>query len=138
MTARICEFQTEGADCPGPAHKLAAKGWRQERHALTNPDWDRFVITQPALAEALRPFLKTSLADGALPVAQKELIVVALLAAQGYEAGVRSHADRALAAGATAEELREALALLIPFAGIGRYLRAAAWIEAAVDAQASD
>lgn len=100
---------------------------------MANADWDAFIAAQPALAETLRPFLRASLADGALPAAQKELIAVALLAAQGYAAGVRSHAGRALAAGATPDQLREALSLLIPFEGIGRYLRAAAWIEAAIE-----
>ena len=100
--------------------------------ALANPDWDAFVAGQPALAGTLRPFLRESLAEGALAVAQKELIVTTLLAAQGYEAGVRSHAGRALAAGATSDQLREALGLLIAFAGIGRYLHARGWIEAAI------
>lgn len=99
---------------------------------MANPDWDRFVGEQPRRAEALRPFLKHSLADGALGAAQKELIAVALLAAQGYEAGVRSHAGRALAAGATPDQLREALAMLLVFEGVGRFLRANPWVEAAI------
>ena len=99
---------------------------------MANADWDGFVAAQPALAETLRPFLKHSLAAGALDTTQKELIAVALLAAQGYEAGVRSHAGRALAQGATPDQLREALAMLIPFEGSGRFLRALPWIEAVI------
>ena len=112
-----------------PAGPGFSTGWR-----VANADWDAFVASRPMLAEVLRPFLRASLAEGALGVAQKELIVVVLLAAQGYEAGVRSHAGRALAAGASPDQLREALAMLIPFEGIGRYLRAAGWVEAAMDA----
>ena len=99
---------------------------------MANPDWDQFVATQPALAEALRPFLQHSLAGGALSVAQKELIAVALLGAQGYVPGVRSHAGRALAAGATADELREALAMLLPFEGVGRFLAVYPALEQAI------
>lgn len=99
---------------------------------MANADWDGFVAAQPELAETLRPFLKQSLAAGALDVAQKELIVIVLLGAQGYAAGIRSHALRALEAGATADELREALTLLIAFAGIGRFLEAYPIVEAAI------
>lgn len=105
---------------------------------MANPDWDQFVATQPELAELLRPFLKASLAAGALGVAEKELIVLALLGAQGYAAGVRSHAGRALAAGASPDQLREALALLIPFEGIGRFLAVAAALEEAIAAPPAD
>jgi len=66
-------------------------------------------------------------------VVQKELIAIALLAATGYMAGVESHTRRALAAGATAEELREAVALLLPFAGAGHFLRAYPVVEAILD-----
>lgn len=104
---------------------------------MANPDWDQFVAGQPALAETLRPFLRQSLAAGALSVAQKELIAVALLGAQGYDSGVRSHAARALEHGATPDQLREALAMLIPFAGIGRFLEAYPWVEAVIDAAAA-
>lgn len=101
---------------------------------MANPDWDRFVEERPEQAEALRPFLKITLASGALGAAEKELIAVALLAAQGYEAGVRSHATRALTAGATPEQLREALSMLLVFEGVGRFLRAHAWVEDAIAA----
>ena len=99
---------------------------------MANPDWDRFVGEEPEMAEALRPFLRDRLADGALGAAEKELIAVALLAAQGYAAGVRSHAGRALAAGATPAQLREALAMVQIFEGVGRFLRAREWVEAAI------
>jgi len=101
---------------------------------VANPDWEQFVAAETALAETLRPFLRLSLADGALGAAPKELIALALLAAQGYEAGVRSHAGRALAHGATPGQLHEALAVVIPFAGIGCFLRARPWLEAAIAA----
>ncbi len=47
--------------------------------------------------------------------------------------GVESHTRRALAAGATPAELREALAMLLPFAGAGHFLRAYPVMEAILD-----
>ncbi len=92
----------------------------------------------PEFAGKFAEFVKHSLAPGALSVAQKELIAIALLAAAGYMGGVRSHTHRALAAGATPAELREAVALLLPFAGAGRFLETYPEVEAILDGAAAN
>jgi len=100
---------------------------------MANPDYELFVQRQPELALAFREHVKQTLAPGALSTAQKELIAIALLAATGYMAGVESHTRRALDAGATPAELREAVAMLLTFAGVGRFLEAYPLVERILD-----
>ena len=101
---------------------------------MSNPDYALFVDRDPELAEKFGSFVKHTLAAGALDVVQKELIAIALLAASGYMGGVESHTRRALEAGATPAQLREAVALLLPFAGVGRFLEAYPVVERILDA----
>jgi len=103
---------------------------------LANPDYELFVERNPELALKFRDFVKHTLAPGALPTAMKELIAVTLLASSGYMGGVESHAKRALDAGATSDELREAVAMLLPFAGAGRFLEAYPLVERILDERA--
>lgn len=100
---------------------------------MANPDYALFVERNPQLAGAFAEHVKQTLAPGALSTAQKELIAVPLLAACGYMTGVESHTRRALEAGATPAELREAVAMLLPFAGVGRFLEAYALVERILD-----
>ncbi len=113
------------------------KGSLQQELPLANPDYALFVERNPEFAATFAEFAKHSLAPGALSVVQKELIAIALLAASGYMGGVRSHTERALAAGATPAELREAVALLLPFAGAGRFLETYPVVEGLLDAAAA-
>lgn len=103
---------------------------------MANPDYELFVERNPEMALKFRDFVKHALTPGALPSAMKELIAVTLLASTGYMRGVESHAKRALDAGATPEELREALAMLLPFAGVGRFLEAYPVVERVLDGRA--
>ena len=57
--------------------------------------------------------------DGALPKKFKYLMAMAFDAQQGAIAGVRSLAGQAVKAGATKEEIAEALRLAFYFGGIG-------------------
>lgn len=100
---------------------------------MANPDYALFVERNPQLAATFREHVLQTLAPGALSTAQKELIAIALLAASGYMNGVESHTRRALEAGATPAELREAVAMLLPFAGAGRFLEAYPLVERILD-----
>ena len=63
----------------------------------------------PALYHAIEDNRQLSLGEGALPAKYKTLIAMVLDAVQGAETGVRSLAQAAMQAGATKEEVAEAL-----------------------------
>lgn len=58
-------------------------------------------------------------ADGALPRKVKLLIALAFDAAHGAQGGVRALAEQALKAGATKEEIAEALRVAFQLSGVG-------------------
>lgn len=60
---------------------------------------------------------KAALADGALSTSTKELIALALGVAQGCDGCIASHARGAARAGATAEEVAEAMGVAILMLG---------------------
>ena len=68
-----------------------------------------FERTDPDLRKLVQSTNDFALADGALPKKIKLLIAMALDAAHGAAEGVRSLADQALKAGATKEEIMEAV-----------------------------
>ena len=73
----------------------------------------------PELFSAVEGARKLSLTDGALPRKYKYLIAMVLDAAHGAEGGVRNLARAALHAGATREELAEALRVGYFIEGVG-------------------
>jgi alkylhydroperoxidase/carboxymuconolactone decarboxylase family protein YurZ len=73
----------------------------------------------PALVEHLRREDDWAFADGALPRKVKLLIALAYDAAHGAANGVRSLGQQAIAAGATKEEIGEALRVAFVVSGIG-------------------
>jgi len=64
-------------------------------------------------------------ADGALPRKVKLLMAMAFDAAQGAAGGVRALAEQAMAAGATKEEIAEALRVAFHLSGVGSLYAAA-------------
>lgn len=74
------------------------------------------------LAENTRDF---ALAEGALPKKFKLLIAMALDAAHGATEGVRSLTQQAMQAGATKEEITEALRVAYYVSGVGSVYTAA-------------
>ncbi len=58
-------------------------------------------------------------ADGALPRRIKLLIAMAFDAAEGAQGGVRALAEQAMKAGATKEEIAEALRVAFHLSGVG-------------------
>lgn len=68
-----------------------------------------FEKTDPDLRRFVQGVSDFALADGALPRKFKLLIAMALDAAHGASEGVKSLADQAMKAGATKEEVMEAI-----------------------------
>ncbi|SSW70222.1 hypothetical protein AVE30378_03919 [Achromobacter veterisilvae] len=78
-----------------------------------NPLWDQLRELDPEFMEAYLAFRSVPQRNGPLPQKYKELILVAINAATThlYGPGVRRHMRNALKAGATREELLEAIQL---------------------------
>jgi AhpD family alkylhydroperoxidase len=74
----------------------------------------------PAYAAARAEVRRLSVGeDGALPVKVKEFVVLRVLASRGLQYGVEAHMRRALAHGATKDELFEAIkAAAVPGGGV--------------------
>lgn len=90
---------------------------------MANPTYQRFIHEQPEVSAAFRALVEETTKAGALDAKTKQLIFLACVAASGYGPGTKAHIDRVLAAGGTAEEIREALAVTIPVAGIMNLLK---------------
>jgi alkylhydroperoxidase/carboxymuconolactone decarboxylase family protein YurZ len=65
----------------------------------------------PSMLEAHRALQQAAVAGGPLDEKTRELILLGAFTAARQEGGFKSHARRALAAGANAEELRQAVAI---------------------------
>lgn len=78
-----------------------------------NPLWDTFRRIDPEFLEAYLAFRSVPHRKGPLPAKVKELILIAVNAATThlYGPGVRRHVQNALKAGATKEEILEAIQL---------------------------
>src|SRR5213596_2190279 len=81
---------------------------------LTNPygysEMDRAAQLDPAYAAARAEVRRLSVGeDGTLSVKVKEFVVLGILASRGLQYGVEAHMRRALAHGATKDELFEAI-----------------------------
>jgi alkylhydroperoxidase/carboxymuconolactone decarboxylase family protein YurZ len=78
-----------------------------------------FQTLDPELLEVIEGTRKLSLTDGALHRKYKYLIAMVLDATHGAEEGVRSLAQAAIQAGATKEEIAEALRTAYFIDGVG-------------------
>lgn len=78
-----------------------------------------FVKNDPELIELIKKAEELELSDGALPRKVKLLIALALDAAHGAVGGVNALAKEALAAGATKEEILEAVRVAHFVCGVG-------------------
>jgi alkylhydroperoxidase/carboxymuconolactone decarboxylase family protein YurZ len=84
-----------------------------------------FEKSDPDLRKLVQSTSDFAFADGALPKKIKLLIAMALDAAHGAAEGVRSLADQALKAGATKEEIMEAVRVTQYVSGVGAVYTAA-------------
>lgn len=85
---------------------------------MANPTYQRFIRENPKSSDAFRALVAQTTKAGALDEKTKQLIFLACTAVSGYGPGMVAHIDKVLAAGGTAEEIREALAVTIPVTGI--------------------
>jgi alkylhydroperoxidase/carboxymuconolactone decarboxylase family protein YurZ len=97
--------QPARAATPARRHKQATGNW--------NPDWEPFAKLDPAWTEKVIAMAIAPAVSGALDAKTIELIGIALDASctHMYAPGVRRHIQRALAAGATKEEITAVLQL---------------------------
>lgn len=91
-----------------------------------------FETLDPALLKLVRQTSQLALADGALPRKTKLLIAMALDAAHGAVGGVKALAGAALEAGATKQEVAEALRVAQYVSGAGAVYTAAHALEGVV------
>ena len=87
----------------------------------------------PDVLAAVNNLGTTVRAAGPLDNKTAELIQLGVAASSGSTGAVRSHARRALQAGATEEELQHALLLLISTIGFPQVAAALAWIQEILD-----
>jgi AhpD family alkylhydroperoxidase len=96
----------------------------QQLDDLSNPygysEMDWAAQLDPAYAAARAAVRRLSVSeDGALSVKVKEFVVLGILASRGLQYGVEAHMRRALAHGATKDELFEAIkAAAVPGGGV--------------------
>jgi len=78
----------------------------------------RFIEKNPESAAAFKSLVAEVTKDGALDARTKQLIFLVATAATGYGDGLIAHIDKYLAAGGTPEQIREALAVIVPVVGV--------------------
>lgn len=81
-------------------------------------EFERFLGSSPEVGKAYLDLFKSVMKTPALDKKTKQLILIAVMAAQNYRPGVAAHVPQAIKAGATREEVLEAVLLTIPVAGI--------------------
>ncbi len=83
--------------------------------------------------DALGKWVATAADSGPLDAKTRELIKLGMAAAQRSESAVKSHAHRALAEGASAEEVTHAVLLGITTIGFPAMMTALSWVQEALD-----
>ncbi|HOC43110.1 MAG TPA: carboxymuconolactone decarboxylase family protein [Thermoanaerobaculales bacterium] len=87
----------------------------------------------PEVMAALEALGAAARAQGPLDEPTSHLVRIAAAAAIGSEGAVHSHARRALAAGASAEQVRHAVLLLATTIGFPRAAAAMSWVDDIID-----
>ena len=92
-----------------------------------------FQASHPAVAEALDSLAVAVDGVGTLDERATQLVKLGIAVGGSSEGSARSHARRALAAGATPEDLRQVALLAITTAGFPRAIAALGWIDEVLD-----
>lgn len=95
----------------------------------TNSHYQNLINTFPEVMAAVENLGTTVRAAGPLDKKTSELIQLGVAAAAQSTGAVHSHARRALAAGASVEEIQHTLLLLISTIGYPKVAAALAWIQ---------
>jgi AhpD family alkylhydroperoxidase len=91
--------------------------------------FQRFTRDNPAVAAAYQALGEACAQAGPLDAATRELVKLGLAIGGRLEGAVHSHARRALAAGATTEQIRHVVALAAPTLGLPTTVAAFTWVE---------
>ena len=95
-----------------------------------NPDMGPLLTHYPKFwEEEAGPFFEAVFAATGLGFRERELILIALVSARGWEAGVRFHAKKSLDAGMTPDELRGAVLATIGVGGVASAAQGIKWID---------
>jgi AhpD family alkylhydroperoxidase len=92
----------------------------------TNPMFDKFKKEYPEVHFAFTKMYNSS--SGTLSEKSRQLIYVGILTCTGYGPAIKVHIHKALKAGASIEEIKEATALAIPAAGATKFLSSLPYI----------
>ena len=97
--------------------------------------FEEFRATYPDVAEHYERLGDACRAAGPLDERTSELIKLAIAVGAGTEGSAHSHARRALAAGATAEQLEHVVLLAVTTIGFPRAMAGLAWVRDVTRAQ---
>jgi alkylhydroperoxidase/carboxymuconolactone decarboxylase family protein YurZ len=113
-------MEEEQASAPSPTPPVAESAL--PGGTVSIPAYDLLARDHPEVARAFSGLYEAILVPGALDVRTKQLIHVAVLGALRDAPAIRAQIPMALAAGATLAEIREALLVGIPAAGLANVL----------------
>jgi alkylhydroperoxidase/carboxymuconolactone decarboxylase family protein YurZ len=113
-------IEDEQAGAPSPKPPLAESAMPEA--TVSPPAYDLLARDHPEVARACSALYEAILGPAALDARTKQLIHIAVLGALRDTPAIRAQIPMALAAGATPAELREALLVGIPAAGLANVL----------------
>jgi alkylhydroperoxidase/carboxymuconolactone decarboxylase family protein YurZ len=99
--------------------------WKQEPIA----EYKEFIRAFPELSERFGELIGKIMSQPKLDKKHKELIILALLAAQQFESGFKFHVKEAQNWGASREEILEAVSLLLPYGNVSSFLKSIWWLK---------
>ena len=88
-----------------------------------------FAARFPEVTDAYREMKRSYNAAGSLDEKTRQLIQVAVMVAVGSEGGAKDHAQFALDAGATAEEIRQSILMILGPVGMSRASAGISWVD---------
>jgi AhpD family alkylhydroperoxidase len=96
--------------------------------------YERFVAAFPEVGEAHKRLSEAAMASGPLDPKTAELIKVGFSAGARMESAVKSHARRALSAGASHEEIVHAVLLGVTTVGFPTMMATLSWVQDVLEA----
>lgn len=96
-----------------------------------------FSQTFPDVTESYRAIKRDYGAEGPLDEKTKQLVQVAIMAAIGSQSGTQAYAERALDAGATDDEVRQTVLLVLGPAGMSRTGSGIHWVNEVIEKRRS-
>jgi len=94
-----------------------------------------FARTFPDVTQAYRSLKNTYGTAGPLDEKTKQLIQIAIMVSIGSEGGTRDHVGFALDAGATPDEVRQTILMVLGPAGMSRTSAGIAWASEVIDSR---